>query len=263
MQLITQQINPGEEIDIQRAGQKFLLNSCGIADALDVSLTRKGSPFFIAPGMRRGFKAMPLGGFDGIRLKNTTAAATIASFFALLDGDGDIAISDNITISNGGTPLTVTFPPGLTLGAVNVTNFPAVQVAHVDNFPAVQTVAVNNLPAVQTVAVNNLPAVQVAHVDNFPADPANNGAFTNAQKTVTNISAQLVAANAARRYLLIQNNDTAGIVYVRVDGTAVVTGFGIKIAPGASYELQGFVPTGAIHAGGSIASNANVVVVEG
>ena len=89
------------------------------------------------------------------------------------------------------------------------------------------------------------------------------GAFVNAQKTVTNASATLQAANTARRYLLIQNNDATGDIYVRLDGTAATIGTGVKVAAGASYELQGYVPTGAITAIGSIASNANIVVVEG
>lgn len=90
-----------------------------------------------------------------------------------------------------------------------------------------------------------------------------NGAFTNSQHTVTNVSGQLRAANAARRYLLIQNNDAAGDVYVEVDGAAATVAAGVKIPPGGSYELAGFVPNGAINAIGSIASNANVITVEG
>jgi hypothetical protein len=89
------------------------------------------------------------------------------------------------------------------------------------------------------------------------------GAFVNAQKTVTNASATLLAANAARRYLLIQNNDTTGHIFVRLDGAAATTTTGVKIPAGGSYELQGFAPTGAITAIGSIASNANIVTVEG
>lgn len=89
------------------------------------------------------------------------------------------------------------------------------------------------------------------------------GAFTNAQATVTNASAQIKAANSVRRYMLIQNNDATGDIYVRLDGTASTIGTGVKIPAGGSYELQGFVPTGAITAIGSIASNANVVIVEG
>ena len=89
------------------------------------------------------------------------------------------------------------------------------------------------------------------------------GAFTQAQKTVTNASGALLAAKATRRYLLIQNNDSAGVVYVTLDGSTATTSNGIKVDAGGSYECQGYVPTGAINAIGSIASNANVVAVEG
>ena len=89
------------------------------------------------------------------------------------------------------------------------------------------------------------------------------GPFTQAQKTVTNASGQLLAAKANRRYLLIQNNDASGVIYVTLDGTAATTAKGIKIDAGGSYECQGYCPTGEIRAIGSIASNANVVAVEG
>jgi len=89
------------------------------------------------------------------------------------------------------------------------------------------------------------------------------GAFTSTQKTVTNASASMIAANAARRYLLIQNNDAAGDIYINLAGAAATTLNSIKIAAGSSYECQGYVPTGAVFAIGSIASNANIVAVEG
>lgn len=89
------------------------------------------------------------------------------------------------------------------------------------------------------------------------------GAFTNAQATVTNASSTIDAANPTRSYLLIQNNDASGDIFVRLDGVAATTLTGVKIPAGGSYELTGFVPTGAITAIGSIASNANVVIVEG
>lgn len=90
-----------------------------------------------------------------------------------------------------------------------------------------------------------------------------NGAFTHTTPTVTTTSGQLKAANTARRYLLIQNNDLSGDIFVRVDGATATAANGIKIAAGSAMELSSFVPTGAITAIGSIASNANVIVVEG
>lgn len=89
------------------------------------------------------------------------------------------------------------------------------------------------------------------------------GAFTQAQATVTSASALLAAASTMRRYLLIQNNDATGILYVTLDGSAATALIGLKIAPGASLELQGYCTTGAINAIGSIASNANIVLVQG
>lgn len=89
------------------------------------------------------------------------------------------------------------------------------------------------------------------------------GAFTHQTHTVTNASGQLRAANTARRYLLIQNNDASGSISVRLDGATATMTNGIVIPAGGSYEIQGYVPTGAIVAIGSIVSNANVQTVEG
>lgn len=86
--------------------------------------------------------------------------------------------------------------------------------------------------------------------------------FANAQKTVTTASAELVAANPNRSYLLIQNNDATGVVYVNF-GAAATAANGVKIPPGGSYELNSNIATNAVNAIGSIANNANVVIVEG
>lgn len=89
------------------------------------------------------------------------------------------------------------------------------------------------------------------------------GAFTNTQKTVTNADGQLLAANAARRYLLIQNKDASAQVWVKFGAGAATTANGVLIAPGGSYELQGYVSSDEVRAIGDVASNANVVTVEG
>jgi hypothetical protein len=88
------------------------------------------------------------------------------------------------------------------------------------------------------------------------------GAYTQAAATVTNVSGQLLAANSNRRVLLIQNNGT-GDIYLNLAGAAATVGNGIKLGPGQSYEASGYCPSAAIMAIGSIASNPNVVVVEG
>ena len=86
--------------------------------------------------------------------------------------------------------------------------------------------------------------------------------FVNVNATVTTASAQLLAANAARQYLLIQNKDPSGILYITFGAAATVAN-GLQISPGGAFELAGTVSTQLINAIGSIASNANVVTVEG
>lgn len=86
--------------------------------------------------------------------------------------------------------------------------------------------------------------------------------FDNLQKTVTNANGQLLAANTARQYLLIQNKDTAGNVFVAF-GKAATTANGVRVIPGGALELVGVCSTQEIRAIGDIASNANVVTVEG
>lgn len=90
-----------------------------------------------------------------------------------------------------------------------------------------------------------------------------NGVFANSQKTVTSASGLLVAANASRRYLEIQNNDATGSIYVRVDGNAATVSTGRLVKPGESWVISGYQPSGAVYAIGDALSNANVVVIEG
>lgn len=106
------------------------------------------------------------------------------------------------------------------------------------------------------VRVTNVPAVTVTASVN-PDVP-----FTQAQGNVTAASTQALAAKANRQFLMIQNNDSAAIVYVTLDGTAATTAKGIKLGPGASLTLDSCCPTAAVNWIGSGATT-NVVVVEG
>lgn len=79
--------------------------------------------------------------------------------------------------------------------------------------------------------------------------------------TVTNSSTEIAAADTFGRNVFIQNNDASGIVYLNLSGAAVANGTMITLEPdgGAITMLN---VTNAIEAIGSIASNANVVLVE-
>ncbi len=87
-----------------------------------------------------------------------------------------------------------------------------------------------------------------------------NRSFVNAQVTVTNTSAQILAADANRQYLLIQNNDPVGNIFISFGAAATLT-TGVMIRPGGFYELNNVCDVQAIFAIGDIASNTNVIVV--
>ncbi|WP_430433984.1 hypothetical protein [Methyloversatilis sp.] len=89
------------------------------------------------------------------------------------------------------------------------------------------------------------------------------GTFNNTAKTVTNASGGFLSANTLRRYLLIQNKSASGNIWVCFGNGPATTANGVKIPPGGSYEMQGFAPTNNIQAIGDIASNPEVLVVEG
>lgn len=86
--------------------------------------------------------------------------------------------------------------------------------------------------------------------------------FANTTATVTNVSAPMIVGNALRQYLLIQNKSTTGSIYINFGSVATVLN-GLKIGPGDSYEMQAAQSSGAINAIGDIASNANIVIVQG
>lgn len=86
--------------------------------------------------------------------------------------------------------------------------------------------------------------------------------FANSAKVVTNASTQMLAANAARQYLLVQNKAGSGDVYLSFVNPATVAN-GVRVVAGGFLELSTVAPTGAVYAIGSIANNPDVVVLEG
>lgn len=87
-------------------------------------------------------------------------------------------------------------------------------------------------------------------------------AFTPAAVTVTNASGVLLVANAARRYLLIQNQDSSGDIYIQPKAAAAVASAACIKIPAGGYWEPLVCPIGEIRAIGSVASNANIHVSE-
>lgn len=73
------------------------------------------------------------------------------------------------------------------------------------------------------------------------------GAATQGRATVTNANQQIIPANAARRWLLVQNNDAAAVLRLTVDGSVASATNGFRIQAGDSMEIVDWQPTGAIN----------------
>lgn len=74
------------------------------------------------------------------------------------------------------------------------------------------------------------------------------GSFTQSRVSLTNVNQQLLAANSSRKYLLIQNNDSAAIMRVTLNGNAATASQGFRIGAGESLELSTYNATGAVNA---------------
>lgn len=98
----------------------------------------------------------------------------------------------------------------------------------------------------------------VVDVSNMPAV---SGAMARLSANVgSGAVTTLAAANAARRYVLVQNNDAAIYLRLRVDGTDPTTAAGLRIPPGGAWESPaGFAPTGAI----KVIAESGTVATEG
>lgn len=105
--------------------------------------------------------------------------------------------------------------------------------------------------------------VDVQVRDGIRVETVNNGrALVTSQETVTNADAQLCAADADAKYLLIQNNHATDAIYVKTGAGAATIANGIKIKAGGSYEFA-VAPTNEVRAIGDAAANAQVIVVRG
>lgn len=99
-------------------------------------------------------------------------------------------------------------------------------------------------------------------IDIGVAKAPRSGVYAHTAPAVTLASTQMLAANANRQYLMVQNQHPAGSVWVRADGVAAAAAApAFRIGPGGFWE-PGTVPTGIITMIGDQA-HALLAVVEG
>jgi hypothetical protein len=91
------------------------------------------------------------------------------------------------------------------------------------------------------------------------------GAFTQGRASVTNANQAILPAKATRKFLMVQNNDLSQVLRVTLNGVAAGAAAGFRIEPGASLDLSGYLPTGAVNACMEAATGAanNVEFCEG
>lgn len=87
--------------------------------------------------------------------------------------------------------------------------------------------------------------------------------FTQTAQAITGASAQLLAANASRKFLMIQNRDLAVTAYLNFAGAAATVAGGVKLAPGASILFDACTPSAAVFVIGSAAGSVDLVALEG
>lgn len=75
----------------------------------------------------------------------------------------------------------------------------------------------------------------------------NNGAAVQGRVSLTNVNQQILAANANRKYLIIQNNDVSAVMRVNIAGNAATVAQGFRIPAGGTFEFENFNVTGAIN----------------
>ncbi|MFM2450112.1 MAG: hypothetical protein RIS44_2562 [Pseudomonadota bacterium] len=89
-----------------------------------------------------------------------------------------------------------------------------------------------------------------------------NVTLIGASTTVTNVSGSLMAANPSRKYLLIQNKDPVGRIWINF-GAAASQATGVLIVPGGAFELDAKITGQEIFAIGDLASNTNIMRLQG
>lgn len=87
------------------------------------------------------------------------------------------------------------------------------------------------------------------------------GGFASFAPVVGLVSGAVRPGAASRRYLMIQNKHASGTIYIQPNASAATVGNGLRLGPGESLELSGFVPTGQITAIADVAMAAGDVVV--
>ncbi len=183
---------------------------------------------------------------------------------SLLALDSTVAKDDSLTTLN--TSVNSLLKPANTLTAVTTVGT-ITNVVHVDDNGGSLTIDNSNLDVALSTRLkpaDTLAAVTtVGTITNPVAVTQTKGAVTDRSGTATSASVQIMAANAARRYLFIQNLGNAPI-YFNFTSAATVGAGSLELSQFASFSMEGsFVSTEAINIIRSGGSNLVFTAKEG
>ena len=189
----------------------------------------------------------------------------------LMIGAGQVeevaAVGAYLRIKSASVPLLIEIEGGKSRfeiakgGSANLMPFQRFSVSHSSGTDQAVVIAVGEDGEEQTEGVmTGEVAIPGGVIINNPVVYTN---VTHTQRTVTNTSSAIAPNRPTRSFLIIQNRSFVGSIYVKFVTSATVAD-GIRIAPGEKLEfLAGVVPNGLIYAIGDLASNSDVLVVEG
>jgi hypothetical protein len=191
-----------------------------------------------------------------------SAAASYEYDLALASQGGEALVIQSLTVDNSNNDAAVTvyidrllqYKRVIQAGQISVFNVPAMDPSYL-KLESAGTGVCRFYP-------HNFPSLPDSQYVTATGGATTAPDFTQTAPEVTNASAQILAANSDRVYLLIQNNDPAGNVYINFGADATAAHLKIP-AGGGSFEVNGNAPGQAINLIGDIASNTNIVVIEG
>lgn len=133
--------------------------------------------------------------------------------------------------------------------ALNLKPFTRLVISHADAAEQTITLLIGDGTSADSAKVGG----SVAVTGTVAVDDGGTFASSMAPATIGLVAAAISPANAARRFLLIQNIDAAGVIWIRFNANPAIDG-GIRLEPGAMLLLEKRAPAGNVQLISNIAA---------
>jgi hypothetical protein len=184
-----------------------------------------------------------------------TAAAIVMNIEGPVEFAGDLNIADTVDVhitnqQDGNRAITAI--PQLTIAdiiSLNVDSLPNFTISVMPNL---------NIASMPNLTIASMPTLSVTQ-------GVQSLTITQSTVAVTNSSTTLIAANAARKYLRIQNQSPTSKVWIRIGASAATTANSELLMPlqSITWPIGQYIPTAEIRAIGDTVTSKNIHVEEG